>query len=459
MTGMTRVIGMTVLPEWAQVEGVEAVLDTLQSRAGVNAIATSPYVMAPSDDPSAGREPPVDAGAGKVRLLDRLLWGQREISCRTAPSFEPDLWRYSGLRYQPSPPDDLTHREGRTVARFVSAAKGRGIAVWLQVQAAIPPGYRVQFGAVAEDDEPLLPEGVPARGRLDKNGSLASPHIRAYLKALLADLANAYPEIDGFRIDWPEYPPYTLDSVFLDFSGHALQFARVAGYDADRMRADTLAVRQRLLGGLTDADLKIAAVPEWLGRYPGLADLFALKADLVIDFLADLRGAMPKGKKLVPQAFPPPWHLASGFDYARASAHCDAIGVKQYTMHWPMMLRFYADALAAANPGLDGGRLARFLVALTGTGDAAPHGIGDLTYPEPEAAHPAGSAAIARKITEARRQASVPVYGFAHGYGPIADVERRLSAAWDASPDGLWVNRYGYMSNDKLDRLGAISRH
>src|SRR5690606_29354422 len=83
MTG-SPVVGLTVVPEWGQGEGVEAWLDKVQSRSGVTAIATPPYVKAPSGAPLAGREPPVDAGAGKVRLLDRPLWGKREIFCRTA---------------------------------------------------------------------------------------------------------------------------------------------------------------------------------------------------------------------------------------------------------------------------------------------------------------------------------------------------------------------------------------
>jgi hypothetical protein len=455
----SRVVGMTVLPEWAQVEGVEAVLDNLQARSGVTAIATSPYVMAPSDDPGAGREPPVDAGAGKVRLLDRLLWGKREIFCRTAPSYAPDLSRYQGLRYQPSAPDDLTASDGETVGRFVSAIRRRGLTPWFQVQAAIPPGYRVQFGAIHPEDEPLLPEGRPAENRLDKNGSLASPHIRSYLKALIADLAAAYPDLEGFRIDWPEFPPYTLDSVFLDFSVHTMAFGTANGYDIERIRADTLAARKRLLGGLTDADLDPARLPEWLAKYPGLVDLFRLKADITIDFLADIRASMPAGKSLVPQSFPPPWNRLSGFDFARAAPLSDAIGVKQYTMHWPMMLRFYADTIAAANPGLDTKRLANLMISLLGTGDADPGGVAGLRYPEPDEPHPVGTAALGEKLAEARALAGdIPVYAFCHGYGPIDDMDRRLAAAWAASPDGIWVNRYGYMSNDKLDRLGRIVR-
>ena len=85
----TRLVGITVLPEYFQFETVEAVLDNLVKRAGVTAIATSPYVMAEADQQTGSREPPIDAGAGKVRLLDRPLWGKRELWVRTAPSFRP----------------------------------------------------------------------------------------------------------------------------------------------------------------------------------------------------------------------------------------------------------------------------------------------------------------------------------------------------------------------------------
>ena len=43
--------------------------------------------------------------------------------------------------------------------------------------------------------------------RVDRNASLASPHVQAYGAALLAELADRYPGVHGLRIDWPEYPP------------------------------------------------------------------------------------------------------------------------------------------------------------------------------------------------------------------------------------------------------------
>src|SRR6185369_8218824 len=140
----TRCVGITVFPEYFQTEGVDAVLDNLVKRAGATAIATSPYVMERAPHGHGLREPPIDAGAGKVRLLDRPLWGRRELLVRTAPSFTPRTASFRDLRYQPPAPDALTVRQGPVIERAIRGAKARGLQVYLQVQAAIPPGIRVQ---------------------------------------------------------------------------------------------------------------------------------------------------------------------------------------------------------------------------------------------------------------------------------------------------------------------------
>lgn len=441
----SAVLGVTVLPEWIQAEGGEAVLDRLQA-AGVNAVATSPYVMRPVADGSGSREPPIDAGAGGVRLLDRALWGRRELWVETAPSFPADSARYRGLRYQPAPPTALTEAEGPKVAAFIRAARSRGMTVHLQVQAAIPPGYRVQFGGPAPDDEPLLPDGTALANRVDRNASLASPHIRSYLAALLADLAAQYPEAHAIRIDWPEYPPYSLDAIFLDCSGHACAAATRLGLDEARMRRDSAALRAALPSlAACGPNAARDTLLRLLARHPGFADLLWLKRQLVRDLLATARAALPAGMQLVPQAFPPPWNLVSGFDYAEAAPFSAAIGCKLYTMHWPMMLRSYAETLGG------GDTLARLLPALLDTGGPAPAGLADLRYPEPEEPHPAGDAAMARKLRTAQAEAGrCPVHAFAHAYGPTEDVLRRLRVAREAAPAGAWINRYGYLGDGKL---------
>lgn len=467
-----RSVGVTVLPEFFQNEGVDNVLDNLTRRANVTAIATSPYVMAPMAEGTGSREPPIDAGAGSVRLLDRELWGRRELWVRTAPSFTPDKDLYSGLRYRPAEPDSLTEREGGIVSAAIRSARARGLEVHLQVQAAIPPGYRVQFGGPVDEDKPALPDRSSSGLRVDNNGSLASPHILAYTQALIRDVVRAYPEIDVLRIDWPEYPPYSLDALFFDFSDHAMSLMTELGFEAERIRMEVSDLRQELRG------LRVGDVSRWAesGPYclarlfqkrPGLLDWFRAKAMIVTQFIAACAETAKEASggriRLMPQAFPPPWSVLSGFDFsAVAGTGACAIGVKLYTMHWPMIVRSYGDSLVAQSPELaaDHG-LADAIGRLFGMRDEGERfgPLREVRYPEPEEAHPVGALAQAAKIRQAQAEAGdVPVHAFAHGYGPLDDVAARAKVAFDASGGRLWINRYGYLSDAKLDAIGRATR-
>ena len=471
-----REVGVTVLPEFFQVEGVEAVLDNIVRRAGATAVATSPYVMRPAPDGEGSREPPIDAGAGSVRILDRPLWGRRDLWVRTSPGYAPDARFYEGLRYRPAEADEHTAREGGIVAAALAAAKARGLVTHLQVQAAIPPGYRVQFGGPVEEDRPRLPDGASPARRVDNNGSLASPHILAYTQALLRDLAAAYPDVDVLRIDWPEYPPYSLDALFFDFSPHARAAMAADGHDPDRLADAAGRLRARLTAGLTASELSAAAaggglllLARGIVSERAVVDWLAAKAGIVTRFVAacaaTLREASGGRIGLMPQAFPAPWNALSGFDMrAAARTGVAAIGVKLYTMHWPMMLRAYADSLASANPALaDSADLGPALMRGFDVDDRPELYArrAAIRYPEPDEVHPAGAAQQRAKILAAAAEAApVPVTAFAHGYGPVEDIKTRIRLAYETTDKRVFVNRYGYLSDAKLDAIGrATGRH
>ena len=295
------------------------------ARMPLTAVSTSPYVMEECPPVQGGeREPPADSDKGLARLLDRPLWGKNEVWVSATPGFEPNLKFYKRLRYQPQATTGLTRREGQVIDRFVDAAHARGIKVYFQIQAAIPPGYRVQFGGPIEDDKPRLPDGSLATKRLDKNGSLASPHILNYGEALIRDLMTRYPEIDGIRCDWPEYPPYFLETVFLDFGDHARRFAEERGIDFEPMRQNVEALYKKLTEELNDQILEsfLNSPDTILEQWANCREWLRLKSMLVCNLLARFRTAMDKAgaanKELFPSAFPPPWNQLSGFNYQEA---------------------------------------------------------------------------------------------------------------------------------------------
>jgi hypothetical protein len=325
----------------------------------------------------------------------------------------------------------------------------------------------VTSGGPTEENKPRLPDGSVPKRRVGNTGTLASQDIRRYTEALITDLCRQYPEIDGIRVDWPEYPQYTLDDAFLDFSAPAEAAARRLGFNFDRMRREAAELYGHLHGNLTDKELQSSAFAllPFQSPSPGLQDLGRFKAALVTELLTGFRAALTAAagskKELVPNAFPVPFTFASGMDYRLAAKSVDGFSVKLYTMHWPMILRFYGDTLTQANPGISESLLTKRLVATLGIADGPgfPH-LNDYKYPDPDTPHHAGVQAQRRKIEAARTAvgSEAQVYALAHGYGPLSDFEQRLAVAWTASANNVWINRYGYLTEGKIDAIGRICR-
>ena len=479
-------LGITVMPEWFQCEGIEPVLDRVQS-IGATAFVTSPYVLEASSDGEGGREPPADGEAGRVRPLDRPLFGRTELWVRTAPSFAHDLSRYAGLRYQPSPPSPLTLRHADLLDRVFAAAAARGLAVYLQVRAASPPGYRVQFSAARPEDQCLGPDLQPHAARVDRNASLGSGEVVAYVAALAAELATRYPTVAGFRLDWPEYPPYDFRSALFDFNPAVTALMAEAGHDPVRVARDVASwangLRRAVQGAgrnatavgrsgadgrgagsgpALDAALDAAGWSALAGDDGPLVPLFAAKRRAARALLLAVRGALdavPGPRRLLePQAFPPPFNRISGFPLGELEGVADRVGIKLYTMHWPMLARYWARDL------LDGQAPEAALDAVTAA-VALRFGLVDgqvdgatLHYPEPQQPHPAGRAAQLAKLRDAQATAGdVPVTAFVHSYGPLDDVVARFDIARQSGL-ACWINRYGYLSDAKVAALGAV-RH
>jgi hypothetical protein len=457
-------VGVTVMPEWFACEGIEPVLDRLQAL-GATAIATSPYVLEVAPDGEGSREPPVDAGAGRVRPLDRALYGRHELWVRTAPAFEHDFSRYAGMRYQPSPASALTARHGGLIDRVVEKCTERGIAMYLQVMAASPPGYRVQFSVARPEDQCLGPDGQPHSARVDKNASLASDAVSRYTATLVAELASRYPGVTGFRLDWPEYPPYDLRSALFDFNPAAQALMARRGHDPARIARAVLAwtadVRESVARAAAQGCIPSAfTTGPWTAIFDAsgpLGPLFAAKRDAALALLKTVRQALDnvpgKRRRLEPQAFPPPFHRISGFPLDGLADVADAVGIKLYTMHWPMIARFWATDLLGASSSE--------AIDATTSAVAGAFGLTDepvdgalLRYPEPQERHPAGVHAQRDKPALAQAIAGdVPVVVFAHTYGPLDDVVRRCTLAASTGLP-LWLNRYGYLSDAKIDALG-----
>ncbi len=436
-------------------------------------VTFNPTVTAPAPEGQGVFQPPVDAGASP-RRFDRPLFGKHALWLRSAVSFRPQLPLYRDVPYGPRRASELTDRHGPRIAEFVEEAARRGLRIAVQLGAAQPTGLR-------DEDRPRLPDESLPKNRLADTACLAAPAVRAYNRAYVRDVLSAYPEVHELRIDWPEFPCYTLPEVFQGFGPHVRDWVRRRGGRYDAVRSDVAAFWQRLHGELTNRDLEPFAEEgasafhhaRSLLRYRGVTEWLRWKAALSADLIGDWRDALdaatPAGhpaRRLVAHAFMPPYSLVTGLDFAAASDAADAFAAKLYTMHWPMMLNFWGRWLLEHNPELDErltvAALER-LMELTAPDDPL-HGrrtLGDWRYPLPHEPHPVAPAVQTAKLRQAVRAAgATPVYPLVHGYGPTDDFGRRLHVAIDASVPipGILVNRYGYLSDAKLQMLRDVRR-
>ena len=151
--------------------------------------------------------------------------------------------------------------------------------------------------------------------------------------------------------------------------------------------------------------------------------------------------------------------LITGVDFGQYANSVDAVMIKFFTMHWPLIVSNWAKELKGLNPDLEEGLLVRALSLIFGFEDSGfGNSIDDYKYPAPDQPHRAGTDIQARKILTATAdaQGKVPIFPSVHGYGPLEDVRRRFKIAWETGSSGMWINRYGYLSDEKLKMLKGL---
>lgn len=468
-------IGVTVLGDYLLSEGPQQVLEKLVA-CGVRAVTTNPTVTAAAADGIGSFQPPIDGGSSP-RLFDRPLFGKRSLWVQSGPSYQPDSKLYATGVYGPRKPNALTGEYGHVIGEFIEAARLAGLEVWLQLGAVQPSGLK-------DIDRPRLPNGQLASDRMADTGSLASEEIRNYNRAYIKDLYQAYPQINGLRPDWPEYPCYTLNECFHDFSEHVMKSKTVAKsiaraeYSIERIQEEVGEFYDLFDGGLTNRYLEnylesffdrndrhrgtsgLNGLYGILPRWPVLEEWRRVKRCLSLETLNVWRETLAEigdGQlKLSANAFMADYSEITGFHYAQAADVCDAISPKLYTMHWSQMVTFWVEKLKSWNPRLNENLLVAVIATLFDLDDnPRERTLSDFGYPLPDQPHPIADAPQQRKLKRVINdiRGRCQVTPLVHGYGPPDDFARRLKLAMESNCDGVWVNRYGYLSDEKLNTI------
>lgn len=472
--------GVVLTSAEAANEGVETILERLQ-RAGANAIGISPGVFVPVPPGEGVREPPLDVD-GEERTLDRPLWGAKVQHLKGYSPHLPDpaLWRDVPFPMPEAAPAAIRRDYA---GRVIAAASARGMSTHIVTSPTLLPGlpggqsFSAGNGSSATDHRVVRVDGSVAERAIAGQGCVNDPRIRALARARLSEVLRHYPEADGLFVDWAEYTCYLPQDIFTCFCTHCQQEAVFQGLPwADVKRACLMVleglghVDDRTLAALIDARpgsiagaLQILAQvdDETLGL---LETLERFKAHSVAEFyrwicrvIDDAGVTLQVGGN----AFAPPWNQVTGSVPTAMSGALDVLRTKLFTFHWPMMTRWLGEMLLERNPGLTPSLvLAAAKVAYEVPTGADEHRTSLQHYqmPRPDEPHPITMPALRDKLNQVHAAATgtLRVEAYLHSYRPVDEFARLLEVPDDS---GVWVQRYGYLSDEKLEVLASAWTH
>jgi hypothetical protein len=146
-------------------------------------------------------------------------------------------------------------------------------------------------------------------------------------------------------------------------------------------------------------------------------------------------------------------------DYGRLAETVQCVRPKLYTFHWSSMPRWYGQVLKSWNPDLGESAI---LEAIK-TWFNLPDNIKSPTFenyhiPRATENHPVHFETLAHRVDEVVRQVGerVPVTPLAHGYVPLEQWKQTVTVVRDTAADGMWVQRYCYLSDEKISALAEI---
>ena len=460
---MSKFLGIVVTPPAIQSEGLQSVMDKIVAT-GAQAICTAPSLASPSPPGVGMRTPPLDID-GNERLLDRPLWGKRELWLQGYSTFEPDESLYHG-RTPYRPRTTLAPHDRNLVHDILQEARRRGLQAHLQVSPTIVPG-------LSDADQVRYIDGsiLPPSKRVARQGCLNNPAVREYGLALLRDTIRHYPEADGMFVDWVEYTTYGLEDWFGCTCAHCARQAAAWGYDWDTITRDLRAtwdafhgLNSRQLERARRAVSHPAALLDMLQRHPGWLAFWRFKAQTVAETFRRYRQVIDEEGdqiELGANGWCPPFNLSSGMDFRGVAQSVQSVRMKLFTFHWSVIPRWYGQTLLQWNPQLAERQVLDALVECLDLPDGIePRSFADYNIPAPEEDHPAKPQSWRAKMDQVVDQVAgrAACYAYAHSYRSQAQWKRMIAVLRDSRADGMWVQRYGYLSDSKLDALATMWR-
>lgn len=464
-----RTRGIVLTPAELAFEGTETVLHNVEA-AGANAVAITPGVYLPASADTGLREPPLDV-AGHVRQLDRPLWGGNVSYVQRFAPFEPDPAIWESVPFHAPIPAPREHRVDVT-RQAIDWGRQHGIDTWIilspSVLPGLPGGHSMSSGSghLDVDERPLPIAGERSGEAIAGQGCPNSDHVRNLVVANVREALRHYGDATGIQLDWLEYTCYFPEDVFTCVCPSCRASAMDAGLDWDAMAGGVQSLWDRF-HNLNDDDLRLIAKKASLtavldaDQRDAVRMLWEFKANSVTRLLATIDATVRASGFDLPlgaNGFAPPFGTWTGADFATMATQAAFVRPKFFTFHWSMMVRWYGETILSWNPGLDSSLVTKALLSVFDIHPSTTRyglDLSDYGMPEPGEPHPVSADDVRRKLADVAGEVgtTAKVEAYVHSYQPASEFDALMHAVGESSITGEWVQRYGYLSDEKLEIL------
>lgn len=433
-----------------QYNDIDSILDSMK-KIGVHRMAVSSLAFKETGNASDNRLPPLDID-GEERILERpfpdgshVKYGKRYLP------FSPDMERFNNTTYKPvSSLMRYTLDSNDILKDVVIKAKNKGISVTISIPSEGISGHI--------DDYPIDPFGKEHILQISRKGCINSANVVNYYIAMIGEIVKRY-HPDRIMLDWVEYTNYFFSDNLVCFCPHCKKKAIDYGFDLKKMQDAALNVFRNIS---SMNQVPISGGKEWIEIWetisPGISELFRFKAQACIDFVSTIRGfldsigASDTGIQI--SCFAPPMNIGTGLDYSRVAAISQTIEVqpKMYRFHWALMVKWYAEELAKINDHIKPEEWIPFVKDLLRVTDTSCM-LNHYKMPGPKEFGAIDYQCELEKISAVEKAGQSGITYRIHGYGPDELFRKRVIRANESSIDLCSVQRYGYLSDNKLAML------
>lgn len=430
-----------------QSEGIDKVFNQL-AKINIKEITIEPMFFFETGNKNDLRLPPLDMD-GSNRKLARPIFGSSDVKYgKKYFCFKPDEKLFANTSYRP----ECMEMDEDFCLKVITRAKELGFKVNIFIPTKPKNGY-------LPSDLPLDINGNQIVPKISKEACRNSSNVLNYFIGLSKAIIDRYSP-DGIMIDWIEYTNYFFSDNFICFCPNCINEMISLGYNPKVLKDAVLQCYEWVKNLERIPDISnFDSYEIWNMISPNIVKLFEFKQKTIKRKIQVIREEIPNHVSLLFTGFAPPMNSSTGLLPEFSNFENKVfIQPKMYRFHWGMMVSWYAKELYELNSNIPIEDWVMFSKKLLEVSDDS-NDINKFTMPSPDNEGPLNQIDEKNKMKKSfdnfsniEKEASVRL----HGYATLEEFAKRIQWASMYKIKEISVQRYGYLTDEKLDLFKGI---